>query len=112
MSNKRRHGKSPIVRLAIMVGMVLIGTSAIGAKVPCDNCQTPKKPLPVRSVYWESKLGLAALTQAPFVEVMLSGDVRAQQEVLVLSRYTGAQQQIRSAGQPVPGASLRGSKSI
>ncbi|MCH8215831.1 MAG: trypsin-like peptidase domain-containing protein [Planctomycetes bacterium] len=92
-SRARCHPRHSLVLLCVLV---LSGSAqaAIGDKAS-------KKALPERSAYWEAKLGLAALTEGPVVDVLLPADALAQKDVGVLARYVGAPAPVAGGGHAI-----------
>ena len=68
-SRARCHPRHSLVLLC-----VLVLSGGAEAAIGCKDCKAAKKALPERSAYWEAKLGLAALTEGPVVDVLLPAE--------------------------------------
>ena len=95
-SRDRCHPRHSLVLLC-----VLVLSGGAEAAIGCKDCKAAKKALPERSAYWEAKLGLAALTEGPVVDVLLPADALAQKDVGILARYVGAPAPVAGGGHAI-----------
>ena len=95
-SRARCHPRHKLILLC-----VLVLSGGAEATIGCKDCKASKKAISDRSAYWEAKLGLAALTEGPVLDVVLPADALAQKDVAVLARYVGAQAPVAGGGRAI-----------